>query len=52
MIDPDVKKVVEEEKIILTTWRELEETRRDKVGSRNRQEQGGVARPDRGGRRV
>jgi chitin disaccharide deacetylase len=30
MCDPDVKKVVEEEKIILTTWRELKQ-RRDKV---------------------
>jgi len=31
MISPEVKKVVEEEGIILTTWRELKE-RRDKVG--------------------
>ncbi len=30
MMDPDVKKAVEEEKIILTTWRELKE-RREKV---------------------
>jgi len=30
MTDPEVKKVVEEEKIILTTWRELKQ-RRDKV---------------------
>ncbi|HOJ34812.1 MAG TPA: polysaccharide deacetylase family protein [Candidatus Hydrogenedentes bacterium] len=32
MLDPDVKKVIEEEKIILSTWRELKE-RRDKVGN-------------------
>jgi predicted glycoside hydrolase/deacetylase ChbG (UPF0249 family) len=31
MLDPDVKKTIEEEGIILTTWRELKE-RRDKVG--------------------
>ena len=30
MIDPDVRKVVEEEKIILTTWKELKQ-RRDQV---------------------
>ena len=30
MIDPDVKKVIEDEKIILTTWRKLKQ-RRDKV---------------------
>jgi len=30
MLDPDVKKVIEEEGIILTTWRELKQ-RRDKV---------------------
>lgn len=32
MIDPDVKKVVEEEGIILTTWRELKQ-RRDRVSA-------------------
>jgi predicted glycoside hydrolase/deacetylase ChbG (UPF0249 family) len=31
MLDPEVKKVAEEEGIILTTWRELKE-RRDRVG--------------------
>lgn len=30
MVDPEVKKVIEEEKIILTTWRELKQ-RRDQV---------------------
>jgi hypothetical protein len=30
MIDPDVKKIIEEEKIILTTWRELKQ-RRDQI---------------------
>ena len=33
MIDPEVRKTVEEEHIILTTWRELKE-RRDKVGGK------------------
>lgn len=31
LLDPDIKKLVEDEGIILTTWRELKE-RRDKVG--------------------
>jgi hypothetical protein len=34
MLDEDVKKAIEEEGIILTTWRELKE-RRDKVGNEN-----------------
>jgi len=33
MIDPEVRKTIEEEHIILTTWRELKE-RRDKVGGK------------------
>jgi len=35
MIDPEVRKTIEEEHIILTTWRELKE-RRDKVGKNGR----------------
>jgi chitin disaccharide deacetylase len=37
MLDPEVKRVVEEEKIILTNWRELKE-RRDKVRKAERAE--------------
>jgi predicted glycoside hydrolase/deacetylase ChbG (UPF0249 family) len=32
MCDPDIRKVIDEEKIIVTTWKELKE-RRDKVGA-------------------
>jgi chitin disaccharide deacetylase len=35
MLDPEVKKIVEEEKIILTNWRELKQ-RRDAVGKSNK----------------
>ena len=36
MIDPELRKTIQEEKIMLTTWRELKE-RRDKAGSAKRQ---------------
>jgi hypothetical protein len=34
MIDPEIRKTVQKEGIILTTWRELKE-RRDKAGQRH-----------------